>query len=204
MHQMILEVCKPLAEDIAELLTTGACALSRGGPVGPRELQQMALTSRNASHYSAAGFFSAGPHLPRLREMKLTFQWTVWHNDMVAGTPLREYPRALQVLLSGMLRVLTPGLPTKGERVKGTCAVASTNPHHDNFRRVSEGSGVVPLNQHLPCALMELWMPLPDLSWMCVSRRHHHVGGVVFYGSASLKSCFEAASELFEYMPCLL
>ncbi|RNF09513.1 hypothetical protein TraAM80_02122 [Trypanosoma rangeli] len=204
MHQIILEICKPLAADIAEFLTTERCPLSREGLVRPHEVHQMAMSLLNPSHSSGAGFFAPVSHLPRLREMNLTLQWTVWHNEMIVGTSMREYPRALQVLLSSMLRRLTSGVSTKLEGVNGSCDVACANSHHGRFSRALEGGNVFSSDMLLPSAVTEVWMPLPGSTWMCVSRRHHHVGGVVFYNSAPLKRCCEAASELFEYMPFLL
>ncbi|ESL06550.1 hypothetical protein TRSC58_05774 [Trypanosoma rangeli SC58] len=204
MHQVILEICKLLAADIAEFLTTGTCTVSREGLVSQPEVQQMAMSLPSPSRSSCADFFASVSHLPKLREMNLTFQWTVWHNEMIVGTSMREYPRALQILLSGMLRRLTSGVFTKLERVNGSCDVDCANSRHGRFCRASEGSDVLSSDILLPSAVTEVWMPLPGSTWMCVSRRHHYVGGVVFYNSAPLKRCYEAASELFEYMPFLL
>ncbi|KAF8281858.1 hypothetical protein TcYC6_0007690 [Trypanosoma cruzi] len=203
-HQTILEVCKALAVDIAEYLTSGTCTLTRGGLVDQSEMQQLALTPLNPSHRTAAEFFSTVSHLPKLREMNLTFQWTVWHNGLIIGSQMHEYPRGVRTLLSGMLRALTRELSRKTGGVKGICDVDSANNHQVCSCGIFEEGDVLSSCMQLPSAAKELWMPLSDASWLCVSRRYHHVGGVVFYNPAPLKSCFEATSELFPCMSFLL
>ncbi|KEG11153.1 hypothetical protein DQ04_02921000 [Trypanosoma grayi] len=206
-HECIATTCNALARDIADFLTTGVCTLTRESCLSPSEMQQLALTRLNPSHLSTVAVFNTPMlGLPKFCDSKLTLQWTVWHDGMIAGSPMREYPRAVHVVLSSLLRAFVRSL-------SGDVGVGGRDDNDANTRHTTTttttttaaaADGVVSASIDLPPTSTEAWVPLRDTALLCVMRENRRVGAMVFYNSAPLKNCFEAAAELQRQMAFLL
>ncbi|KAG8348823.1 hypothetical protein TRVL_00347 [Trypanosoma vivax] len=208
MGSSILVACSKLASEIEEFLSTGGCPTAhlkgrlpsekdqkRPGSLSAPRFQlacdsKLDDTTRNGRKSPFTASISGPVKMPGCRS---TFQWTVFHNSLVVGSSLQEYPRSVQLRLSAALF----------EFVKRSCppvshpsdAFSSTHVGLSASLVLEDCSALSSSVRHLLQTVVEKWIPLSGNDWLCVMAENGRLGVIVFY-SSPLPACFKVAAAL--------